>query len=78
MANIGTYFDDKIDFRCKEDIVKYSIKDNAIVVNYNMNPYHTCKEDHFDLDILRWTEEYPEIKYIFSNQIRISPNFLIL
>ena len=39
MANIGTYFDDKIDFRCKEDIVKYSIKDNAIVVNYNMNPY---------------------------------------
>ena len=33
-------------------------------------------KDHFDLDILRWTEEYPEIKYIFSNQIRISPNFL--
>ena len=32
-------FYDKIDFRCKEDIVKYSIKDNAIVVNYNMNPY---------------------------------------
>lgn len=39
MARIGTYFDDNIDYMHKEDIVGYSIKDNALVVNYNMNPY---------------------------------------
>ena len=39
LARIGTYFDDSIDFKRKEDIVNYSVKDNAIIVNYNMNPY---------------------------------------
>lgn len=35
-----------------------------------------CHRDHFDMDILRWIEKYPNIKYILSKDIRISPNFL--
>ena len=33
-------------------------------------------QDHFDMDILRWSEQYTNIKYILSKDIRISPNFL--
>lgn len=33
-------------------------------------------QDHYDMEILRWTEKYPKIRYIFSKDIRISPNFL--
>lgn len=32
--------------------------------------------DHFDMDILRWTEKYKNIHYIFSKDIKMSPNFL--
>ena len=32
--------------------------------------------DHFDMDILRWSEQYPNIHYILSKDIRISPHFL--
>ncbi len=32
--------------------------------------------DHFDIDILRWEKQYPNIRYILSKDIRISPNFL--
>lgn len=32
--------------------------------------------DHFDMDILRWADQYPNIHYILSKDIRISPNFL--
>ena len=32
--------------------------------------------DHYDMDILRWSEHYSNIKYIFSKDIKISPNFL--
>ena len=31
-------------------------------------------QDHFDMDILRWAEQYPNIQYILSKDIR--PNFL--
>ncbi|MDY6243002.1 MAG: MBL fold metallo-hydrolase, partial [Lachnospiraceae bacterium] len=31
--------------------------------------------DHFDMDILRWADQYPNIHYILSKDIRISPNF---
>ena len=33
-------------------------------------------KDHYDMDILRMAEKYPNIKYIFSKDIKISPNFL--
>lgn len=32
--------------------------------------------DHFDLDILRLCERWPNVRYILSKDIRISPNFL--
>ena len=33
-------------------------------------------KDHYDMDILRLADRYENIKYIFSKDIRISPNFL--
>lgn len=39
LAKIGTYFDDSIEYKKKEDIVSNSVKDNAIIINFNMNPY---------------------------------------
>ena len=39
MARIGAYFDDSIEFKRKEDIASKSIEEDAIVVNYNINPY---------------------------------------
>lgn len=39
LAKIGTYFDDSIEYKKKEDIVNNSVKDNAIIINFNMNPY---------------------------------------
>ena len=33
-------------------------------------------QDHFDMDILRWSERYSNIQYILSKDVRISPNFL--
>lgn len=33
-------------------------------------------KDHYDMDILRHAEKYPNIKYIFSKDIRIAPHFL--
>lgn len=35
-----------------------------------------CHQDHYDIDVLRWAQEYQNIKYIFSKDIKISPNFL--
>ena len=33
-------------------------------------------KDHYDMDILRLDDKYPNIHYIFSKDIRISPHFL--
>jgi len=44
LARINTYFDDSIDYRNKEDIASYSVKDDAVIVNYNMNPYEIKNE----------------------------------
>lgn len=33
-------------------------------------------KDHYDMDILRLTDKYSNIHYIFSKDIRISPHFL--
>lgn len=39
LARIGTYFDDSIEYKKKEDVANYSVKENAVIVNFNMNPY---------------------------------------
>ena len=33
-------------------------------------------KDHYDMDILRLADKYPNIHYVFSKDIRISPHFL--
>lgn len=32
--------------------------------------------DHFDMDVLAWAERYPNIRYIFSKDCKMSPHFL--
>ncbi len=32
--------------------------------------------DHFDLEILRWQEKYPKVRYIFPKEIKLSDNYL--
>ena len=41
LARIGTYFDDSIDYTKRDDIVNYSVKDNTIIINFNMDPYES-------------------------------------
>lgn len=38
-AKINTFFDDSIEFKRKEDVIRHIVTDNAVIVNYNMNPY---------------------------------------
>lgn len=33
-------------------------------------------KDHFDLEVLRWAENYPHIHYILSKDIRLGKNYL--
>ena len=33
-------------------------------------------QDHFDPEVLQWTKEYPNIRYIFAKQIKLSDNYL--
>ena len=72
MVLIFDYFDgnkvDSYDFR--GNIPTYS-EDTPIYLFASH-----CHKDHYDLDTLRWTEKYKNIKYIFSKDIKISPNFL--
>lgn len=39
LARIGTYFDDSIEYKSKDDIASYSVKDSSVIINFNMNPY---------------------------------------
>ncbi|MCM1282281.1 MAG: MBL fold metallo-hydrolase [Muribaculaceae bacterium] len=51
------------------------IPDYAPETKIYMFASHSHK-DHYDMDILRMAESYPNIHYILSKDIRISPNFL--
>lgn len=70
LARIGTYFDDSIDFKRKEDIVNYSVKDNAIIVNYNMNPYEKmeAKKPNFISMILKYVDTINLGRYLDFNE----------
>jgi len=32
--------------------------------------------DHFDIEVLKWKEKYPNIQYVFSKDIKLSDNYL--
>lgn len=69
---IFDYFDGNHvkDYPCKGKIPNYA-PDTPIY----MFASHS-HQDHYDMDILRWAEQYTNIHYIFSKEIQISPNFL--
>lgn len=69
MAKIGTYFDDSIAYKRKEDVVNYSIKDNTIIVNYNMNPYdiRDVKHPNFISMVLRYVDKIDLGRYLDFN-----------
>ena len=68
LAKIGTYFDDSIDYKRKQDIANYSVKDNTITVNFNMNPY--------DLEEIRYPNFISMVlKYVDKIDIGLYLNF---
>ncbi len=74
--------DDKVlifDYFNGKDVKGYSFSGKLPTYDKDTKIYmfasHTHK-DHFDMDILRWDKQYPNIRYILSKDIRISPNFL--
>lgn len=71
MARISTYFDDSIDYEHKKDVVNHSIKDNAVVVNYNMNPYNrkTVKYPNFISVALRYADKINLGRYLDFNDM---------
>lgn len=69
MAKIGTYFNDSIAYKRKEDVVNYSIKNNTIIVNYNMNPYEIrdVKHPNFISMVLRYVDKIDLGRYLDFN-----------
>lgn len=69
---IFDYFDgDKIDSYDFKGVIPTYSEDTPIYLFSS----HSHK-DHYDLDVLRWADKYKNIRYIFSKDIKISPNFL--
>lgn len=69
MARIGGYFDERIEFRQREDVVNISMDDNMTVVNYNMNP--SDKKDvpypNFISMVLRYVDKLDMGRYLDFN-----------
>lgn len=69
LAKIGTYFDDSIDYRNKEDFASYSVKEDAVIVNYNMNPYEikNAKYPNFISMVLGYVDKMDFGRYLDFN-----------
>lgn len=77
IAKINAYFDDSVEFKQPEDIVDISTIENAIVVNYNMNPYDKTDIEYPNfisvvlryvdkLDICHYLDYYNKAKFQFE------------
>ena len=74
-ARIGVYFDDSIDFNNREDIASMSIAENALIINYNMNPYEKThvKYPKFISMVLRYVDKLDICRYLsFNDQAEVS------
>lgn len=69
LAKIGTYFDDRIDYKARKDIANYSFKDNAVIVNFNMNPYELeeVRYPNFISLVLRYVDKIDIGRYMDFN-----------
>lgn len=72
-ARVGTYFDDSIFFRNKEDIVNHTIKNNVTTVNFNMNPYGETKINYpnFISMVLGYVDKLNLGQYLETNTISV-------
>lgn len=70
IARIGTYFDDSIEFKRKEDIASKSIDEDSIVVNFNMNPYEKVdvKRPNFISLVLKYVDMLDVSRYLDFNE----------
>lgn len=74
IAKINAYFDDSIEFKCREDIVNTSMAEKMIVVNYNMNPYERTgiKYPNFISVVLKYVDKLDVCRYLdFNNQAEL-------
>ncbi len=71
MAKIDTYFDDSIDYKHKEDIVRSSLSKEGITVNYNMNPYEEkdVKKPNFISVVLGYVDKINLKRYLDYNEV---------
>lgn len=69
LAKTNTFFDDSIEFNHRGDIANYSISDNTVVVNYNMNPYekHDVKRPNFISFVLGYVDKLDIGHYLDFN-----------
>lgn len=80
LARIGVYFDDSIHYKKKEDIISYSTRDDAVIANFNMNPYEIkdIRYPNFISVVLRFVDrvdighyldfnERAELKFVLTN-----------
>ena len=70
-AKIGTYFDDSIFFRNKEDVVNHIAKNDLITVNFNMNPYgeRIIKYPNFISMVLGYADKLNLGQYLEFNSL---------
>ena len=70
MAKIGTYYDDSIESKRKEDIVSKSVEENSIVVNFNMNPYEIMdvRRPNFISLVLKFVDTLDMNRYLDFNE----------
>lgn len=70
IAKISTYFDDSINYRSKGDIANYSISEDGIIVNFNMNPYeeNILKRPNFISMVLGFVDGLNLGRYLDFNE----------
>ena len=69
LSKIGVFFDDSIDYKKREDIVSYSVKDDAVIANFNMNPYEAedAKYPNFISVVLGYVDKLDIGRYLDFN-----------
>ena len=70
IAKIGTYFDDSINYRSRGDIANYSISEDGVIVNFNMNPYeeNILKRPNFISMVLGFVDGLDLGRYLDFNE----------
>ena len=79
IAKIGTYFDDRIEYERRRDVIDHSFSKNGISVNYNLNPKEkdNVRKPNFISLVFRYIDGIDLSRYLdFNNDIEFK--FILL